>query len=71
MKITDIKKGDIVIYRNRKINNVNHPEKYWNWYNKDFTNKRLKCFDIVEIKRYKKSLLGYKLKTIYKRKKEN
>ena len=65
MKVKDIKKGDIITYKNGKINYVNRIEKYYYWFDKDFKNKRLD-FDIVKIQRYVKFLCFYRLVTIYK-----
>lgn len=68
--VDELKRGDIVIYRNGHINHVNYPKNYHSWYNKDFNQLESKRWlDIVEIKRYVKVLWFYKLKTIYKRKK--
>ena len=70
MKIKDIKFGDIVTYRSGRSNNVNKPYKYQMWYNADFKNKSKNYgsnFDIMTIKRYKKFLFFYILKTVYKR----
>lgn len=64
-----IQRGDIVAYRNRKINIVNKPFKYRKYYNDDLENENLgRGYDIVKIQRYIKFLWFYKLKTIYKRK---
>lgn len=69
MKPKDIKKGDIVTYRDGRINYVNKPNHYKIYYTKDFKNKELGCcFDIIKIQRYVKFLWFYKLKTIYERK---
>lgn len=68
MKITDIKKGDIITYRNGRVNYVNKPYKYHEWYTKDFQHKEFGCsFDIMKIEQYVKFLCFYRLKTIYKR----
>lgn len=68
MKINDIKKGDIVTYRNGRTNNVNKPNNYKAYYYKNFTHRELGSnFDIVKIQRYVKFLCFYVLKTIYKR----
>lgn len=70
MTIKDIKKGDIVTYRDGRINYVNRPNHYRAYYTKNFQNKELGCyFDIVKIQRYVKYLWFYKLKTIYERNK--
>lgn len=67
MKVTDIRKGDIVTYLNGRINYVNNPENYHKWFNDNFNNKILEL-DIAKIQRYVKCLWFYRLKTIYKRK---
>lgn len=68
MKITDIRKGDIVTYRGGRINNVNKPKKYYEWYGTDFKHiKWNEYHDIIKIQRYVKFLCFYRLKTIYKR----
>ena len=68
MKVEDIRKGDIVTYRNGITKTVNKPDKYHFWYDEEFKNPRLyKGFDIMEIRRYVKFLCFYRLKTIYKR----
>lgn len=36
--IEEIKKGDIVYYRNRRVNNVNKPYKYKMYYDSYFRN---------------------------------
>ena len=36
MKIKDIKFGDIVTYRSGRINNVNNPSKYYQYFNNNF-----------------------------------
>lgn len=70
MKVHDLRIGDIVTYRNGRINHVNKPDKYNYWYNKDFKNPMLnRGFDIMKIQRYVKCLWFYRLKTIYKRSK--
>lgn len=72
MKVEDIKKGDIITYRNGKINRVNKPFKYHMYYSSDFKNYGLYSgFDIMKIQRLKKVLCFYILKTIYRRKDEN
>lgn len=66
--INEIKKGDIVTYRNGRVNNVNQPEHYKMHYNSSFQNTGLYSgFDIMKIQRYKKVLWFYLLKTIYVR----
>lgn len=68
MKIKDIKFGDIVTYRSGRINNVNNPDKYNQYFNNNFENIRKGMdFDIMIIQRYIKILGFYRLKTIYKR----
>ena len=68
MRLEEIRKGDIVTYRNGKTNNVNRPYKYSQWYKEDFTRKKpYKKLDIIKIQRYVKFLCFYRLKTIYKR----
>ena len=68
MKITDIRKGDIITYRSGRTNNVNNPHNYHCYFNEDFKNPTFgKRFDIIKIQRYVKILWFYKLKTIYKR----
>lgn len=66
--VDELKRGDVVTYRNGRINCVNRPGKYSNWFNKDFKSLESPLLDIVEVKRYVKILWFYKLKTIYKRK---
>lgn len=66
--INEIRKGDIVYYRNGRINHVNQPDNYKNYYNRNFENIGLYSgFDIMKIQRYKKILWFYVLKTIYVR----
>ena len=68
MKAKDIKKGDIVTYRNGRTNNVNKPNHYKMYYTNDFKNKELPfSFDIMKIQRYIKCLWFYRLKTMYER----
>lgn len=67
MKIKDLKKGDIVYYRNKQNNNVNHPKRYKAWFTSELKNKADKGLDIMKIKRYVRFLCFYRLKTIYKR----
>ena len=67
MEVKDIKKGDIVTYRNGRINNVNYPKKYKKWFDRNFENKGDRGLDIIQIQRYVKFLFFYRLKTIYKR----
>ena len=68
MKITDIKKGDIITYRSGRVNNVNKPGNYHYYFNDNFTNRtKGSNFDIMKIQRYVKFLCFYRLKTIYKR----
>ena len=68
MKVTDIRKGDIVTYRNRRVNNVNKPERYWTYFDNDFKNINYgRGMEIMKIQRYVKFLCFYRLKTIYKR----
>lgn len=68
MRVEDIRKGDIVTYRNGRVNNVNKAYNYHYWYNEDFKNPLLYWgFDIIKIERYVKFLCFYRLKTIYKR----
>ena len=67
--ISELQKGDLVIYRYGRTNFVNKPYKYEQWFNDDFKHIEYgKSSDIMEIKRYKKILGFYRLKTIYKRK---
>lgn len=68
--VDELKRGDIVTYRNGRINYINRPSKYTNWFNEDFKSLESPLLDIVEVKRYVKILWLYKLKTIYKRKEE-
>lgn len=68
MKISDIKKGDIVYYRNGGINYVNKPYQYCRFFNDDFKNIEMQRYEIEKIQRYVKCLWFYRLKTIYKRK---
>lgn len=66
IKIDEIKKGDIVFYRNGRINYVNKPEHYEMYFNNEFENTGLYSgFDIIKIQRYKKVLFFYIKKTIY------
>lgn len=68
MKIKDIKFGDIVTYRSGRINNVNNPSRYHQYFNNNFENTTKGMdFDIMLIRRYVKILGFYKLKTIYRR----
>lgn len=67
MKIKDLKKGDIVIYRNKQTNNVNRPKRYRQWFTNELKNKADKGLDIMKIKRYVRFLCFYRLKTIYRR----
>ena len=68
MRIEDIRKGDIITYRNGRTNNVNKPFKYELWYNENFKHiKWGKQDDIMKIQRYVKFLCFYRLKTIYER----
>lgn len=68
MKISDIKFGDIVTYRSGRVNNVNNPDRYYQYFNKNFENiSKGMDFDIIRIQRYVKVLCFYKLKTIYRR----
>lgn len=69
MNAVDIQKGDIVTYRSGRVNNVNKPDKYLEFYNSDYKNKSFGCdFDIMKVQRYVKLLCFYRLKTIYERK---
>lgn len=68
LKTKDIKFGDIVTYKSGRINNVNDPRNYNKYYNESFENIRKgEEFDIVKIQRFKKILMLYILKTIYRR----
>ena len=68
MEIKDIKKGDIVTYRSRRVNYVNHSKNYKRYFTEDFRNENLgKGYDIMKIQRYVKFLCFYRLKTIYER----
>ena len=68
MKITDIRKGDIVTYKSGRINYVNKVKNYHYYFNDDFKNPALnRGFTIMKIERYVKFLCFYRLKTIYKR----
>lgn len=68
MKIKDIQKGDIITYRSERINNVNNPNKYHQYFNNNFENiSKGTDFDIMKIQRYVKIFVFYKLKTIYRR----
>lgn len=72
MKITDIRKGDIITYRSGRTNNVNNPYNYYRYFNEDFKNPTFgKRFDIIKIQRYVKILWFYQLKTIYKKNKDD
>ena len=69
MKVSDIKKGDIITYNSGRVNYVNHPYNYSLYFDDDFVNIEMrKRYKIVKIQRYKKILGIYILKTIYKRK---
>lgn len=68
MKLKDIRKGDIVTYKNGNTNYINKPTQYYEYFNKDFNNKDYRTLDIVKIQRYVKCLWFYKLKTVYERK---
>lgn len=67
MKVKDITKGDIIYYRNGRVNIVNKASQYYKYFTNDFKNVAWNGYDIVKIKRYVKILWFYKLKTIYKR----
>lgn len=68
MKVKDIKFGDVVTYRNGRINNVNNPDKYNQYFNNNFENiTKPSDFDIMRIQRYVKMFGFYRLKTIYRR----
>lgn len=68
MKVSEIKKGDIVTYRSGRVNHVNNPGNYHYWYNDDFKNRQFgSAFEIMTIQRYIKFLFFYRLVTIYKR----
>ena len=50
MKINDIRFGDIVTYRSGRINNVNNPDRYYQYFNKNFENiSKGMAFDITKI----------------------
>lgn len=67
--VSEIKKGDIILYRSGRINHVNKPFKYELWFDEDFKHIEYnRSSDIMEIKRFVKILGLYRLKTIYKRK---
>lgn len=68
MKIADIEKGDLIVYKNGKTNYVNKPFKYEIWFNSRLENVQNHKYDIAKVKRYVKFLCFYRLKTIYKRK---
>ena len=68
VRIKDIKKGDLITYRNGKTNNVNNPYNYMIYFNDNFKSNKNANFDIMKIQRYTKLIYFYKLKTIYKRK---
>ena len=68
MRVNDIRFGDIVTYRSGRINNVNNPDRYHQYFNNNFENiTKGMDFDIIRIRRYVKILGFYKLKTIYRR----
>lgn len=68
IKVNEIKKGDIVIYRSGRINIVNNPGHYHYYFNNNFENiSKGPDFDILEIKRYVKLLCFYRLATVYRR----
>ncbi len=67
MKVKDITKGDIIYYRNGRVNIVNKASQYHKYFTNDFKNVAWNGYDIVKIQRYVKILWFYKLKTIYKR----
>lgn len=68
MKVKDIKFGDIVTYRSGRVNHVNNPYRYNQYFNDNFENvSKGMDFDIMRIQRYVKILGFYKLKTIYRR----
>lgn len=68
MKVNDIKFGDIVTYRSGRVNNVNNPYRYHQYFNENFENiSKGMDFDIMKIERYVKILGFYKLKKIYSR----
>lgn len=52
--INELQKGDLIIYRNGRVNYVNKPFKYQLWYDENFCHREFGIeFDIIEIKRYK------------------
>lgn len=68
MRVNDIKFGDIVTYRSGRVNNVNNPFRYHQYFNENFENiSKPSDFDIMRIQRYVKIFGFYKLKTIYRR----
>lgn len=72
MRVEDIRKGDIIIYKSGRINIVNKPYKYECWYNEKFKHITFgSSEDIMKIQRYVKFLCFYRLKTIYKRKRND
>ena len=68
MKLSDLRKGDIVTYANGTKNYVNHPERYEKNYTQNFINFGLDHnFTIMRIQRYRKVLCFYILTTLFKR----
>lgn len=63
-----IKKGDIVTYRNGRVNHVNNETKYEIYYDENLNNEDLgRSYSIVKVQRYVKFLCLYRLKTIWER----
>lgn len=71
MTIKDLIFGDILTYRKGYQHCVNKPSHYEEYYKSDFIHISKRGLDIMKIQRYRKGIFGYKLETIYSRKKDN
>ena len=69
MEISDLKSGDIILYRNGIEHYVNDNKmfRYIKYFNKDLTNKEKHQYDIMKVQRYKRFLCFYRKKTLYVR----
>jgi len=68
MKVSDIRNGDTLTYRNGRIHSVNHSVNYKNYYDEDFNHLIDHRYDIMKIERYNKVLFFYLKKVIYEKK---
>ena len=73
MKVSDLKAGDILVYRNGVVHYVNENKmfRYLKYFNNDLTNKENHNYDIMLVQRYKRCLCFYRKKTIYARENDN